>query len=145
MVTAVAAFSLLPLHSGNATVVHRLPEVSFTCWLYIITCHHLCTYKAARMSTNATASLGFSVGCNGGLEYNNNTTFSSCPTGDDAGYNIYETAPTGQQGCVEITLSADSCAAACLSSPQSCSTTLNSGSYEVRNCRTMKSPTQLIL
>ncbi|GAB7354853.1 hypothetical protein MBLNU459_g5229t1 [Dothideomycetes sp. NU459] len=54
--------------------------------------------------TGAKAQTGFSIGSAGAVAYNGSSVFKSCPTGDHGGYNIYETAPAGQAGCVSITL-----------------------------------------
>ncbi|TGJ78219.1 hypothetical protein E0Z10_g10544 [Xylaria hypoxylon] len=50
---------------------------------------------------------GFSIGCDGTVSYNGQSTFYSCDTGADGLYMIYS-APNGSQ-CGEITLIADSC------------------------------------
>lgn len=55
----------------------------------------------------ATPTGGFSVACGGNLQYNNNSTFFACPTGDNGGYNIYTVPVKNQQGCVTVTLNAD--------------------------------------
>lgn len=61
----------------------------------------------------ATPQGGFSVGCDGTLSYKGNSKFDSCPTGDNGGFNIYSTQPANQQGCVQITLTTDSCKSGC--------------------------------
>ncbi|GAB7338083.1 hypothetical protein MBLNU457_4449t2 [Dothideomycetes sp. NU457] len=57
----------------------------------------------------AAPSSGFAIACNGTLDLNGNSIFSACPTEDNGGFNIYTSAPSGQQGCVPISLAADSC------------------------------------
>ncbi|KAI9691984.1 MAG: hypothetical protein M1820_009636 [Bogoriella megaspora] len=65
----------------------------------------------------AAPSSGFSVGCDGNLTSNGSPKFAACPTEKNGGYNIYTSAPANQQGCVEITLTADKCKAGCPASP----------------------------
>ncbi|KAK4979434.1 hypothetical protein LTR66_001018 [Elasticomyces elasticus] len=65
----------------------------------------------------ASPTLGFAVGCDGKLSSSGSTTFISCPTGDNGGYNIYTVAPKGQDICVNVTLTADSCRTGCPASP----------------------------
>jgi len=65
----------------------------------------------------AQATGNFSVGCDGSFMYNGNNTFWSCPTGDHGGYNVYTIPIPGQQGCVNVTMTADSCQSGC-PSPQ---------------------------
>lgn len=54
---------------------------------------------------------GFSVNTNGQLEYNGQTNFVACETGQNGGLNIY-TSPNSEDvtGCVSVQLNADSCA-----------------------------------
>lgn len=82
----------------------------------------------------ATPSPGFSVGCDGTLAYENDTKFIACPTGDNGGYNLYTTAPGGQQDCVSTTLTADNCQSGCPAAAttpaKTCPLDL-SGAYEV--------------
>ncbi|KAI0973671.1 ubiquitin 3 binding protein But2 C-terminal domain-containing protein [Xylaria arbuscula] len=65
-----------------------------------------------------TPGPGFTVGCDGTLSYNGQTTFYTCDTGADGLWMIYLT-PSGSQ-CGEITLHADGC------SPSSCGTSSSS-------------------
>lgn len=82
----------------------------------------------------ATPSPGFSVGCDGTLAYENGTEFIACPTGDNGGYNLYATAPGGQQDCVSTALTADNCQSGCPAAAtapaKTCPLDL-SGAYEV--------------
>lgn len=86
--------------------------------------------------TGAAPTPNFSVGCNGTFAYNENPAFVACPTGDNGGYNLYTTAPAGQQGCITVPLIADGCKSGCpaapaaSSSPKVCPLDL-SGAYEV--------------
>lgn len=83
--------------------------------------------------SGATPTGGFSVGCDGTVSYNGNTTFYECPTGDNGEYNIYTTPPAGQAGCNQITLEADSCKPNCTPAPapppKTCPANLN-GAYQ---------------
>jgi len=65
----------------------------------------------------ATPMGGVSVGCDGALSYNGNNKFDSCPTGDNGGFNIYSKQPANQQGCVQISLTADACKSGCPAPP----------------------------
>lgn len=64
-----------------------------------------------------TGNSSFAVGCDGTLTYQNNADFQACPTGDNGGYNIYTVAPSNQQGCTGIKLTADGCKANCPAPP----------------------------
>ncbi|KZF26270.1 hypothetical protein L228DRAFT_264689 [Xylona heveae TC161] len=80
--------------------------------------------------SGATPTGGFSVGCDGSVSYNGNSNFQACPTGENGEYNIYTTAPSGQGGCVTITLNADSCHSGCPPPPpKQCPADL-SGTFE---------------
>ena len=72
---------------------------------------------------------------------NGNSTFYTCPTGDDGGYNLYKTPPEDEPSCEEVTLKADSCGSNCEApsqpgpappppNPTSCSSNLE-GDFEV--------------
>ncbi|KAH6699065.1 GPI anchored cell wall protein [Leptodontidium sp. MPI-SDFR-AT-0119] len=54
---------------------------------------------------------GFSVGCDGAIAYNGQTTFWECQTGDRGTANIY--IHPGGTNCGQITLKADSCFSGC--------------------------------
>ncbi|XMA12767.1 hypothetical protein WAI453_005558 [Rhynchosporium graminicola] len=91
--------------------------------------------------SGAAPAPGFSVGCDGTISYNGDTTFWECQTGDQGEANIYA-HPSGTQ-CGQITLKADSCFSSCApppspplpspsptpTSPKSCPTNLN-GEWE---------------
>ncbi|KAL4922549.1 ubiquitin 3 binding protein But2 C-terminal domain-containing protein [Aspergillus aurantiobrunneus] len=58
-----------------------------------------------------TPTPGFSVNTNGQLEYNGQTNFVACETGEDNELNIYTSPNSGDvTNCVNVQLSADSCA-----------------------------------
>jgi Ubiquitin 3 binding protein But2 C-terminal domain len=65
-----------------------------------------------RCDAGAGPTIGFSIGCDGTLSYNGDSTFVACQTGDN-GLNVYTTAGLGQTSCIDITLNADSCHAEC--------------------------------
>jgi len=78
----------------------------------------------------ATPTPGFSVGCDGTLSHGGSDHFVACPTGDNGGYNIYTVPVPNQQGCVDITLTADSCKSGCgTPKPSSCPKNTN-GNFE---------------
>ncbi|KAF2140964.1 uncharacterized protein K452DRAFT_229286, partial [Aplosporella prunicola CBS 121167] len=53
--------------------------------------------------------MGWSISDKGLLFFEQISTWVTCPTGDHGGYNIYRERPGTQGGCVEITITADSC------------------------------------
>lgn len=58
----------------------------------------------------ASPTNGFSVNSQGQIQYNGNTQFYACETGQNGGSNIYtETNENDQTGCRPVNLSADSC------------------------------------
>ncbi|KAL4784826.1 ubiquitin 3 binding protein But2 C-terminal domain-containing protein [Aspergillus varians] len=58
-----------------------------------------------------TPTPGFSVNTNGQLEYNGQTNFVACQTGDNNALNIYTNPNSGDvTSCVSVQLAADSCA-----------------------------------
>lgn len=60
----------------------------------------------------AQASTGFSIGCNGELSYNGQTTFYECHNGIDDEVNLYS-KPNEGENCGSITLTASGCHAQC--------------------------------
>lgn len=89
--------------------------------------------------TGATPTPGFSISPSGLLEYNGNTRFFSCETGQNGGMNIYTEESSALSHCSVIELKADSCSAsssgsvtssATSSASSSCGTTLSQGNYE---------------
>ncbi|PYI22318.1 hypothetical protein BO99DRAFT_19552 [Aspergillus violaceofuscus CBS 115571] len=56
-----------------------------------------------------TAQTGFSISSGGQLEYQGDSTFVACQTGDNGELNIYTTESSSVTGCSSITLAADSC------------------------------------
>ena len=75
--------------------------------------------------SGATPTTGFSVSGSGNVAYNGNTQFVACPVNDNGEYNIYTTAPSGQGGCKQITLSTGG---ACSSSSSSAASSAASSS-----------------
>lgn len=76
----------------------------------------------------ASPESGFSIGCDGTIAYNGDTTFYECQTGDNGEANIYSTP--GGTNCGTVTLTADNCLPRCLPpSPPGCPTNLN-GPYQ---------------
>lgn len=63
----------------------------------------------------SVGALGFSVGCDGLVSHDGDTTFWQCQTGDNGEANIY-TTPGGTQ-CTEIELFASGCAPKCSAPP----------------------------
>ncbi|OAA73427.1 Ubiquitin 3 binding protein But2 [Cordyceps fumosorosea ARSEF 2679] len=79
---------------------------------------------------------GFTIGCDGKVSWNGQTTFFECATGEQGQWNIYNKQDQGAN-CGKVTLTADGCHAACPPPPpppppppaQTCPTNLN-GPYE---------------
>ncbi|EMC94729.1 hypothetical protein BAUCODRAFT_124327 [Baudoinia panamericana UAMH 10762] len=65
----------------------------------------------------AAPTPGFSVDCAGTLQYKNSSTFWSCPTGDNGGWNIYTVPVKDQLKCLPVTLQASGCNSACPAPP----------------------------
>ena len=61
----------------------------------------------------ASPTTGFSIGCNGTLSFDDGSNFNACPTGDNGGFNLYSAAPSGQEGCVSVSITADGCKPEC--------------------------------
>ncbi|KAJ6110205.1 ubiquitin 3 binding protein But2 C-terminal domain-containing protein [Penicillium sp. IBT 16267x] len=85
--------------------------------------------------TGATPTPGFSISSSGLLEFNGNTTFISCQTGQNGGMNIHTMESTNLGQCTTIQLQADSCFASnsgsgTSSASSSCPTTLSPGNFE---------------
>lgn len=60
--------------------------------------------------TDAVAQSGFSINSSGDLEYNGNSWFTACQTGDNGEYNVYyQPPPSDVSGCVKVQLVADKC------------------------------------
>lgn len=91
----------------------------------------------------ATPTPGFSINSSGMLEFQGNTNFIACETGQNGGLNIYTTASSALSQCKTIQLMADSCAPPAPTTPaqpppvattsaasNGCGTTLNSGQFE---------------
>lgn len=89
--------------------------------------------------SGASPTTGFSIACDGTVEYNGSSVFYECQTGDNGESNIY-TTPDGTE-CGEITLKADTCASNCPTttatptptptpSSTSCPAALSSAAYE---------------
>ncbi|KAL4946657.1 ubiquitin 3 binding protein But2 C-terminal domain-containing protein [Aspergillus oleicola] len=58
----------------------------------------------------ATPTPGFSINSNGQLEYNGQTGFVACETGENGGKNIYTSPDSGDvTNCINVQLMADSC------------------------------------
>ncbi|KAJ5809528.1 uncharacterized protein N7503_001746 [Penicillium pulvis] len=106
--------------------------------------------------TGATPTSGFSISSSGLLEFNGNTQFFSCETGQNGGMNIYTMESSALSHCSVIELKADSCSGSnsgsgtstasatsatstasgtsttsgTSSASTTCSTTLSSGNFE---------------
>ncbi|QUC22911.1 uncharacterized protein UV8b_07152 [Ustilaginoidea virens] len=65
---------------------------------------------------NQDAAPGFSVGCDGAVSFNGQTTFYQCATGDGNQWNIYLYADQGMD-CGQVSLAAGGCRAQCEPSP----------------------------
>jgi len=85
--------------------------------------------------TGATPTPGFSISSSGLLEFNGNSKFISCKTGQNGGMNIYTVESSALSQCSTIELKADSCSASSSgsgtsSAGSSCGTTLSTGNFE---------------
>ncbi|RKU49563.1 hypothetical protein DL546_009298 [Coniochaeta pulveracea] len=90
--------------NGDTIVDSKGNSCLFTPPTYVLQC-----------DAGGQASTGFSIGCNGELSYNGQTTFYECPNGIDDEVNLYSKPDQGTK-CGKVTFTADSCHAQCTTS-----------------------------
>jgi hypothetical protein len=111
--------------NGRGCILTRMPYCLALIYFLILT--NVAPTTQWQCDTGATPTIGFSIGCDGTIAYNDDTTFWECQTGDNGESNIYSSE--GGTNCGTVTLKADSCFSGCPQPPPGCPANLN-GPYQ---------------